>query len=87
MKTLIVIPARMASSRFPGKPMKKILGTPMIGHVYNRSKRSKLLNDAVSNAAFQAILNQIFPASMFVYMNDDNGILDAGIWRIDLTIS
>ena len=25
--------------------MKKILGTPMIGHVYNRSKRSKLLNE------------------------------------------
>jgi len=49
--------------------------------------RSKLLNDAVSNAAFQAILNQIFPASMFVYMNDTTGILDAGIWRIDLTIS
>jgi hypothetical protein len=49
--------------------------------------RSKLLNDAVSNAAFQAILNQIFPASMFVYMNDSDGILDAGIWRIDLTIS
>ena len=35
----------MASSRFPGKPMKKILGTPMIGHVYNRSKISKLLNE------------------------------------------
>ena len=49
--------------------------------------RSKLLNDAVSNAAFQAILNQIFPASMFIYMNDDTGILDGGIWRIDLTIS
>ena len=49
--------------------------------------RSKLLNDSVSNAAFQAILNQIFPASMFVYMNDNDGILDAGIWRIDLTIS
>ena len=49
--------------------------------------RSKLLNDAVSNATFQAILNQIFRASMFVYMNDDNGILDGGIWRIDLTIS
>ena len=33
-----IIPARMASSRFPGKPMAKILGMPMIGHVYYRTK-------------------------------------------------
>jgi 3-deoxy-manno-octulosonate cytidylyltransferase (CMP-KDO synthetase) len=33
-KTLGVIPARMASSRFPGKPLKKILGIPMRAHCY-----------------------------------------------------
>ena len=27
----------MGSSRFPGKPLKNILGIPMIGHVYKRS--------------------------------------------------
>jgi len=37
-----IIPARMASSRFPGKPMERINGVPMIGHVYFRSKMSKL---------------------------------------------
>lgn len=30
----------MGSSRFPGKPMAKILGKPMIGHVYERVVRS-----------------------------------------------
>lgn len=35
----------MGSSRFPGKPMAKILGMPMVGHIYFRSKMSKLLND------------------------------------------
>lgn len=35
----------MSSSRFPGKPMKKILGIPMIGHVYRRVKMSKILNE------------------------------------------
>jgi len=40
-----IIPARMASSRFPGKPLARISGIPMIGHVYFRSKMSKLLND------------------------------------------
>ena len=45
MKIVGIIPARMASSRFPGKPMKKILGTPMIGHVYLRSKMTEILDD------------------------------------------
>jgi 3-deoxy-manno-octulosonate cytidylyltransferase (CMP-KDO synthetase) len=32
----------MGSSRFPGKPMAQIHGTPMVGHVYKRSKMSSL---------------------------------------------
>ena len=36
-KTLGVIPARMASSRFPGKPLKKILDIPMLAHCYERA--------------------------------------------------
>jgi 3-deoxy-manno-octulosonate cytidylyltransferase (CMP-KDO synthetase) len=43
MKVLALIPARMGSSRFPGKPMACILGKPMIGHVYERVSRSPLL--------------------------------------------
>ncbi|MCX6222360.1 MAG: 3-deoxy-manno-octulosonate cytidylyltransferase [Bacteroidia bacterium] len=44
MKILALIPARMGSSRFPGKPMAKILGKPMIGHVYERLKKASLLD-------------------------------------------
>ena len=40
-----IIPARMSSSRFPGKPMKEILGMPMIGHCYKRSKMADILNE------------------------------------------
>lgn len=36
MKTLIVIPARYASSRLPGKPLADIQGKPMIRHVWER---------------------------------------------------
>jgi len=43
MNILALIPARMGSSRFPGKPMAKILGKPMIGHVYERVSKSPLL--------------------------------------------
>ncbi|MGG7048326.1 MULTISPECIES: 3-deoxy-manno-octulosonate cytidylyltransferase [unclassified Campylobacter] len=45
MNIISIIPARMGSSRFPGKPMKEILGIPMIGHVYKRVKMSKILNE------------------------------------------
>ncbi len=44
MKIVALIPARMASSRFPGKPMAKILGKPMIGHVFERVSQCGLLN-------------------------------------------
>lgn len=44
MKILALIPARMGSSRFPGKPMAPILGKPMIGHVYERVAQSPLLD-------------------------------------------
>ena len=37
-KIIGVVPARMAASRFPGKPMHPILGRPMVEHVYCRSQ-------------------------------------------------
>lgn len=36
MNIIAIIPARMGSTRFPGKPMAKILNKPMIEHVYQR---------------------------------------------------
>jgi 3-deoxy-manno-octulosonate cytidylyltransferase (CMP-KDO synthetase) len=46
-KILALIPARMGSSRFPGKPMTLILGKPMIGHVYQNVSKAKILYDTV----------------------------------------
>jgi len=37
-KIIGVIPVRMGSSRFPGKPLYKIAGMPMLEHVWHRSK-------------------------------------------------
>src|SRR5271156_3628097 len=39
---LIVIPARMASTRLPGKPLAEIAGEPMIVHVWRRAMASGL---------------------------------------------
>ncbi|HEY9430227.1 MAG TPA: 3-deoxy-manno-octulosonate cytidylyltransferase [Blastocatellia bacterium] len=43
---IAIIPARMASSRFPGKPLARILGRPMIEHAFRRAAMCGLL-DAV----------------------------------------
>ncbi|MBE0438498.1 MAG: 3-deoxy-manno-octulosonate cytidylyltransferase [Gammaproteobacteria bacterium] len=40
MSFKIVIPARYASSRLPGKPLLDIAGKPMIQHVYERAQES-----------------------------------------------
>lgn len=36
MKSVAIIPARYASTRFPGKPLVQIKGKPMVQHVYER---------------------------------------------------
>ena len=51
MKALILIPARYASTRFPGKPLAEIAGKPMIQHVVEKAV-------AVSEHAFVATDNQ-----------------------------
>lgn len=38
MKTIGIVPARMAASRFPGKPLYRIHGRPMVEHVFLRAK-------------------------------------------------
>ena len=45
MNIIGIIPARMASTRFPNKPMANILGMPMIGHCLKRSLMCNLLTD------------------------------------------
>ena len=37
-RIVAVIPARMGSSRFPGKPLASLLGRPMIEHVVRQRK-------------------------------------------------
>lgn len=54
-----IIPARMASSRFPDKPMAKILNMPMIGHVYHRSQMCDGLDDVWVATCDQEIVDYI----------------------------
>jgi len=59
MNVLAVIPARMGSSRFPGKPMAEINGKPMIGHVYQRVNKCNLLTKTVVATCDNVIMDYI----------------------------
>ena len=67
MNPLIIIPARMASTRLPGKPLADIAGSPMIVRVCERAAASgcgpvlvaaaeQEIADAVTDAGFAAVL-------------------------------
>jgi 3-deoxy-manno-octulosonate cytidylyltransferase (CMP-KDO synthetase) len=66
-ETLVLIPARMASSRLPGKPLKDIAGLPMIVHVARRAAAANIgrvvvatdsaeIADAVTSRGGEAIM-------------------------------
>ena len=59
MNIIGIIPARLASSRLPNKPMADILGMPMIGHVYHRSKMCNSLNEIYVATCDHKIYNYI----------------------------
>jgi 3-deoxy-manno-octulosonate cytidylyltransferase (CMP-KDO synthetase) len=50
-RNLVLIPARMASSRLPGKPLKDIAGLPMIVHVLRRAEEAAIGRVAVATDA------------------------------------
>lgn len=54
-----VIPARMGSSRFPGKPLADICGVSMVGHVYLRTRMSEILSDCYVATCDQEIYDHV----------------------------
>jgi len=46
-KFIGIIPARYASTRFPGKPLVDIIGKPMIQRVYEQAKKSNRLERVI----------------------------------------
>src|SRR4051794_11839544 len=54
-RILVLIPARMAATRLPGKPLKDIAGLPMIVHVLRRAEAARLGRVAVATDAAEII--------------------------------
>lgn len=45
MRTIVIIPSRYGSSRFPGKPLALIAGKPMIQWVYENASKASFVDD------------------------------------------
>lgn len=59
MKCLAIIPARYASTRFPGKPLANIHGKSMIRRVYEQVLQAKLVDKVVVATDDQRIANEV----------------------------
>ncbi len=57
MNILGIIPCRMASSRFPNKPLVEIQGMPMIEHIYKRSIMSKEIDEVFIATCDESIVD------------------------------
>jgi 3-deoxy-manno-octulosonate cytidylyltransferase (CMP-KDO synthetase) len=73
MDALIVIPARWASTRFPGKPLAMIAGETLLGRVIERAKQSKRAaavwvatdDDRIANEAIRHGIHATMPGGVF----------------------
>ena len=79
MKTLIIIPARMASQRFPNKPMVNIAGVPMIERVWRQGVKANI-GDVFVACSESEVFDHISSIGGNAIMTDPN--LPSGTDRI-----
>jgi len=89
LKTLVLIPARMAATRLPGKPLADICGEPMIVHVWRRAVEAGIgrvavatdsgeIADAVRAAGGEAVMTAAAHENGTSRINEAIGRLDPG---------
>ncbi len=72
MNIVAIIPARMGSSRYPGKPLALIHGTPMVGHVAFRTAMSPILADTYVATCDDIIADYCAKAGLKCVMTSDS---------------
>lgn len=72
MKIIGVIPARYASSRFPGKPLVDLKGKTMIQRVYEGAKKSLRLSEVIVATDDQRIYDEVVRFGGQVQMTSEN---------------
>lgn len=74
MNIIAIIPARMGSSRFPGKPLADIHGVPMVGHVTIRTAMSKSLTATYVATCDKEIFDYAEGAGLNAVMTGDHHV-------------
>ena len=70
MITVGIIPARFASTRFPGKPLALIHGKPMIQHVYERATQA--LDHVCVATDDERIYQAVLTSDTFLFLDVTN---------------
>jgi 3-deoxy-manno-octulosonate cytidylyltransferase (CMP-KDO synthetase) len=84
MRPIVVIPARMASTRLPGKPLADIHGKPMIVHVLDRAREAGIGPVAVAAAEPEIVEAVRAAGGIAVLVADD---VPSGTDRINLALA
>ena len=74
MNIIAIIPARMGSSRYPGKPLALIHNVPMVGHVAFRTAMSKTLSATYVATCDDIIENYCKGAGLDCVMTGDHHV-------------
>ena len=69
---LAVIPARFASTRFPGKVIAPLAGLPLVVHTYRQTLKSKLVDEVVLATDNQRVVAAVAPHDVRVVMTRDD---------------
>lgn len=71
-KYIAIIPARLASTRLPEKPLQKINGKSLIQRVYERVCKCKLINEVIIATDHEKIANACFDFGANVVLTSTN---------------
>jgi len=74
MNCIAIIPARMGSSRFPGKPLADIHGVPMVGHVAFRTAMCETLSSTWIATCDQVVMDYAAAAGLGAVMTADTHV-------------
>lgn len=70
MTSIVIIPARYDSTRFPGKPLYPLKGIPVIQHVYENAQRARLADDVIVATDSETIFERVLAFGGKAVMTD-----------------
>ena len=80
MKIVLILQARMSSTRLPGKVLMEVMGRPLLDYQIERIRRSNLVNKVVlatsTNVADEKIINFAHQRDINIYAGSEFDVLD-----------